>query len=365
MAAFIGKGKSDVSVTLRELATVDRISITDLLTLEATELDALSSNYEFRGRLDANCRNLTQRAFGEGDRAALDDIHRSLAAIYEQDLGAVPIDRIDCETQPILRDVAARFERAVLDDEMTRVPEDVVAAYPQTGREYVRWLKKLVGDHEAASHPLYDTYLKDQATADEFKFFMAQETNLDPRFDDILALMQVGRQGGEKMEIASNYWDEMGNGNSKEVHTELFDQSLRALDIDERYVSSSFLMEAVISGNLSACLALSRRHYYKSVGFFGVTEYLVPRRFRSFIAGWRRSGLPADGIAYHDLHVKIDAVHAAGWFKNVVAPLVDADPRTGRDIAVGALIRLNSSQRYLDAVLARFGGTLVAAHERV
>ncbi|OLL31276.1 hypothetical protein BTH42_12705 [Burkholderia sp. SRS-W-2-2016] len=219
---------------------------------------------------------------------------------------------------------------------------------PTDGDAFVEWLKRTMSDHPAAVHTFYREYLRDTADIDSLKVFLAQETTLDPRFDDILALMQVGTSGAEKMEIAKNYYDEMGCGEETGVHTYLFSKTLDALGIDTQYVNGALLPDSRVSGNLSACLVLSPRHHYKAIGYFGVTEYLAPRRFKDLVAGWRRLGLPEDGIAYHDLHIRIDAIHGRAWLDNVIRPLVDRDPRVAREIALGALIRLNSSARYLD-----------------
>jgi hypothetical protein len=44
-------------------------------------------------------------------------------------------------------------------------------------------------------------------------------------------------------------------------------------------------------------------------------------------------------------------------------PPADADPSIGREIALGALIRLNTSQDYLDALLPRLD-TALAGNSR-
>jgi hypothetical protein len=333
---------------------VDREFVTGLLELTAEEWRDCTGDYVFRAELDAACGRLVTQAYGDGDPVALRRLHDALAVIYDQDFGVTELAKVHCETQPILRDVAARLEQPVLAHELAQVDERQLRDYPADGRAFVHWLKRIIVEHPAGRHELYRSYLLKHATPADYRFFMAQETCLDPRFDDILALMQLGTSGQEKLELAGNYWDEMGNGNPDDVHTRMFAAALDALSIDDAYLSENLLLEARISSNLSAALALSRRHYLKSVGYFAVTEYLVPRRFKCMVAGWRRAGLPDAGIRYHDLHIGIDAVHASGWFKNVVAPLVQRDPATGREIAIGALIRLNSSQRYLDALLTRF-----------
>ncbi|MFE9023546.1 iron-containing redox enzyme family protein [Streptomyces sp. NPDC007808] len=313
---------------------------------------ALNTDLDFRKEVVLACRELVDTAYGQGDELALWNLHDILARIYDDDFGPPGVDRADKETQPIHRDIAAVLEKAVLERELADITDDEVSSYPEDPDAYVTWLKARIGDHGSRRHPLYREYLRNEAGVEEFRFFLAQESNLDPRFDDILALMQLGVSGQQKLELAANYWDEMGNGDPADVHTAMFARALRTVGADDAYIAKNQLLETRISGNLSACLALSRRHYLKAVGFMGVTEYMVPIRFRDFVDGWRRAGLPEDGVRYHELHIGIDAQHASGWFKNVVKPLIRDDPRSGREIATGALIRLNSSLRYLDAVLA-------------
>ncbi|MEW2608703.1 iron-containing redox enzyme family protein [Streptomyces sp. NPDC047880] len=325
----------------------------DLEHRSADELLRMSDDYGFRGDLAAACRALTSRAYDDGDRAALEEVHGALSLIYDREFSARPVQESDHEREPILRDVAAVLERAVLGHELRRIPEASVTGHPESGPEYVRWLKAVISDHPAGWHPLYHQHLAEHGSTEDLRLLLAQETSLDPRFDDILALLQIGRHGVEKMEIAANYWDEMGNGEHAGVHTTLFSQALEAIGADPEYIRREFLLEAGISGNISACLALSRRHYHKAVGYFGVTEYLAPRRFRCVVDAWRRHDLDEVGIVYHDLHIGVDAGHAAGWFKNVIGPLVSADPAAGRDIALGAMIRLNTSRDYLDTLLER------------
>ncbi|NML31729.1 iron-containing redox enzyme family protein [Paraburkholderia antibiotica] len=288
--------------------------------------------------LDARC----------DDPARLEYLHRVLAAIYDYRFSVPDVATVDIDFSPLFADIASLLEAAMLDAELNPIDEDIFWAMPTEGEAFVEWLKRTMSDHPAAVHTFYREYLRDAANVESLKVFLAQETTLDPRFDDILALMQVGTSGTEKMEIAKNYYDEMGCGDASGVHTYLFSKTLDALGIDSDYVNGTLLPDSRVSGNLSACLVLSQRHHYKAVGYFGVTEYLAPRRFKDLVAGWRRLGLPEEGIAYHDLHIRIDAIHGRAWLDNVIRPLVDHDPRVAREIALGALIRLNSSARYLD-----------------
>ncbi len=321
-------------------------------SMGSTAWNALNSDYALRGRIAGECAELIQRANSPDGAQAYQFMHNFLAVIYQRDFSRQEVSESECETQPVLRDIAAIFEKSMLDDELASV-RDLVSDYPTNGREFVQWLKLLISGHPASRHPYYQSYLPEHGTREDMRFLLAQETSLDPRFDDILALIQIGTQGREKMEIAANYWDEMGIGEHGSEHSALFARTLSAINIDSSYIKENLQIEAKLCGNLSAALALSRRHYYKAIGYFGVTEYLAPRRFRSLTQAWRRLELPLEGIRYHDIHIEVDAGHAVGWLKNVIEPTVDRDPNIGREIASGALVRLNTSARYLDALLAR------------
>ena len=330
-----------------ELATFMK----DLPSMKASDWREANRNYEFRSKIADSCYELVDSSTKGAVTESV--LHDHLGTIYDLEFGAPNPHSSDCETQPILRDIAAILEEAMLGMEVDNARDRLKGylPFPEDGSGYVRWLKELISDHRAGSHPFYHKHLAEHGTREDIKFLLAQETSLDPRFDDILALIQLGVKDEAKMEIAANYWDEMGNGKLSDVHTVLFSKALNELDVTDKFIDDNYMLEAQLCGNLSAALALSRRHYFKAVGYFGVTEYLAPRRFRNLISAWRRLGLSEDGAHYHDLHISVDAGHANGWFRNVVGPAVEQDPNVGHEIAIGALMRLNTSERYLDALL--------------
>jgi hypothetical protein len=168
--------------------------------------------------------------------------------------------------------------------------------------------------------------------------------------------MQVGTSGGTKMEIAQNFWDEMGNGIDSQVHTSLFNQIFTVFDISADDFEEGLTAEALLSGNLVFMLCRYRQFFPEAVGFLGMTEWLVPDRFVNVLHAWERLGLPPTGIAYHRLHVTVDAGHAAGWFRNVVLPHAES-PFMRRGMARGAIWRLNSSARHLDERLQAAGAS--------
>jgi hypothetical protein len=314
----------------------------------------ITADYRLREAVAESCRILVNAAYGLGDAKAFAQVHQLLGAIYDLDFQSPSLAQVDAETQPVLRDIAAILEDGMFSHELSLVDTREFVDHPRRGDDYVDWLKRLISSHGASAHPLYGEYIAHRADVRDLAFFMIQEASLDPRFDDILALLQIGMPALHKLELAGNYQDEMGNGLLEDVHTVMFSRVLAALGVDTEAIRTHMLTAALAAGNLSACMALVRRHRHKAIGYFGVTEYLAPRRFKHVVAAWRRNALPTDGIRYHQAHIGIDAQHAQGWMQNVIAPMVDACPEEGLHIALGVAIRLNSSQRTLDAILDHF-----------
>lgn len=253
-----------------------------------------------------------------------------------------------------LHEVTRLLEVATIAAEDEYLPDGLLDQAPAEPKEYLRWLKTLARQHRVFKHPYYREFIHHQAGPEDLRTYILQESVVDGRFDDLLAMMQIGTSGPAKMEIASNFWDEMGNGDPAEVHTHLFSKIFDVFEITEEELDRVLTANSLLSGNLAVLLCRYRQYYPEAVGFLGMTEWLVPDRFKSVVSAWQRLGLPDIGIVYHRLHITIDSVHAAGWFHNIVAPAAGSEAMR-RGIARGTLWRLNSSARYLDE---RMGNTV-------
>ena len=301
-----------------------------------------------RDRVLAEVSALNVRA-GSGDAGAFHAQQLLLGRIYGL-CTRIP-DRPSAEGSVALHAVTSALEQATMAAEDRGIEPGLIDSAPTGGSAYVAWLKRLARQHRSFRHPYYLEFIHDHATGDDLRTYVIQESAVDGRFDDLLAMMQVGTSGKAKMEIAANFWDEMGNGDPASVHTSLFNQIFDVFDIDDREIQSALSANALLSGNLAVLLCRYRRLYPEAVGFLGMTEWLVPLRFRAVVRAWERLGLPEAGIVYHRLHIPVDSHHAAGWFRNVVEPAA-GDEFMRRGIARGAMWRLNSSSRYLDECLA-------------
>lgn len=268
-----------------------------------------------------------------------------LSRIYELVM-QIP-DGETAEGSAVLHEVTRLLETATLAAEDRHIAPGLLESAPTEPKAYLSWLKRSARSHRVFKHAYYHEFIRDHAGVADLRNYVIQESVVDGRFDDLLAMMQVGTSGASKLEIANNFWDEMGNGDAAEVHTHLFNKIFEVFEITDEELRDGLSANAMLNGNLAVLLCRYRRFYPEAVGFLGMTEWLVPDRFVQVVRAWERLGLPDVGIVYHRLHITIDSQHAAGWFHNVVVPAA-ASPAMRRGIARGSLWRLNSSGRYLD-----------------
>ena len=279
-------------------------------------------------------------------------IHQFLKDFYDQQMTHSEQLKHDVSISGIGYDIKKLFEDEILSSDIKKA-ETLLEQYYFDYAQPIQQFKQLMKDHAAFDHACYKDFIGKRASKQDLRYYLIQETCLDPKFDDLLALMKIGLKGKIKMEIAHNYWDEMGNGNLEEVHTHLFDASLKDLGVSAEDIDKEVSYESIRSGNFSSALCLNRDYVYKAIGYFGVTEYLAPRRFKHVIEAWKRESLPPAGILYHDLHIVVDVGHANGWFNNVIEPLCKLSQEFANEIFIGAAIRLNTSAEYLDSLQSK------------
>jgi hypothetical protein len=186
------------------------------------------------------------------------------------------------------------------------------------------------------------------------KWFLRQEVGGEAGFDDLVALTQVRVPERAKLEMARNYWDEMGRGAARGMHgpmlARLADElALAALD------HVPVVWESVALGNLMAGLAANRRYAYHAIGALGVVELTAPGRSAMTNAGLKRCGVAAHVRQYYALHATLDVKHSQAWNAEVLAPLVAANPEVAPAIAEGAWMRLAAGARCFARYRAELG----------
>ena len=211
------------------------------------------------------------------------------------------------------------------------------AAAPTDADGFVAWFAALEQNGPGQNDPLFP-WLAVKATHEQMRWFLTQEVAGEAGFEDLSALTQVKMPEQTKLEIARNYWDEMGRGNPKGMHGPMLDVLAHRLGLTP--VMEETIWQSLALANTMAGLAVNRRYAFQSIGALGIVEQTAPGRATLVAQGLKRLGVPAEDRHYFDLHAILDVKHAEAWNAEAIHPLVASDPGLAAPIAEGALMRL-------------------------
>ncbi|MEA3388416.1 iron-containing redox enzyme family protein [Sphingobium sp. CCH11-B1] len=245
----------------------------------------------------------------------------------------------------------ARLERAFIEELRAEVHAEAARA-PTDAEGFIAWFEALKQSGPGQHDRLFP-WLADQADRDQIRWFLSQEAAGEAGFDDLVAMTQVKLPTRAKMELARNYWDEMGRGNVKGMHGPMLSQLVEILDLDTRIERTCW--ESLALANAMTAMATSRFYAWHSVGALGVIELTAPDRSAHTARALKRIGLSNAERRYFDLHAVLDIKHSEDWNEEAIKPLVAEDPRRATAMAEGALIRLRCGARCFDAYRAHFG----------
>lgn len=269
--------------------------------------------------------------------------HRQLAASHAARLGPRLDEIVKDEAawnDTLQNELAAiRLERAFVESERAAVADEIGRVPIEVDR-FIAWFEGLRVSGPGQGDALFP-WLADAASLDEMRWFLAQEVAGEAGFEDLVALAQLKLPNRPKLEMARNYWDEMGQGHEGGMHGPLLGNLKHALRLD----NGDPVWEAQALGNLMVALATSRHYQYQAIGALGVIELTAPGRAEHVNAGLKRLGVAGDVRRYFALHATLDVRHSETWLREVFRPLVAAEPRVAPRLAEGALLRLRAGQR--------------------
>lgn len=246
---------------------------------------------------------------------------------------------------PELEHALVGLELAFVESERACVRAHAANA-PTDPDAFVAWFEALErtgpGQHDALF-----PWLAEEAPREAMVWFLTQEIAGEAGFDDLVALTQVKMPPRVKLELARNYWDEMGQGNAGGMHGPMLTRLAEALDIGKPE-PERVVWESLALANLMAALANNRRYAYQSIGALGAIELTAPGRAALVNQGLKRLGLAGEARRYFALHATLDVKHSKSWNTEVIHPLVTEDPALAPLIAEGALMRLRAGQRCFD-----------------
>jgi hypothetical protein len=218
----------------------------------------------------------------------------------------------------------------------------VADAVPTGANAFVGWFERLQHGGPGQDDPLFP-WLAETASAEQMRWYLQQEAAGEAGFEDLTAYAQVKLPTRVKLELARNYWDEMGRGNVKGMHGPMLERLVEELKLKPSIDET--VWESLMLANVMTAMATRRDYAWHAVGALGAIELTAPRRSAAVAAGLKRLGVPAKVRVYVDLHAVLDVKHSAAWNAEAIAPAVAEDPRRAVAIAEGALMRLQCGAR--------------------
>ena len=243
---------------------------------------------------------------------------------------------------------SARRDRELLEvereflEELRSEASARAARAPTDPEAFVAWFEELADSGPGQNDALFDWLARD-ADLDQMRWYLEQEAAGEAGFDDLTAYTQVKLPGRIKLELARNYWDEMGRGNAKGMHGPMLQRLVEALELSPTIDTTAW--ESLALANAMTAMATRRDFAWHALGALGVIELTAPGRSAAVAAGLKRLDVASKDRLYFDLHATLDVKHSAAWNAEAIAPAVAEDPRRARAIAEGALIRLECGAR--------------------
>lgn len=256
------------------------------------------------------------------------------------------------EATPAVLDRDARLRRLELGfiEELRREVAAEAAAVPADPDGFIAWFEGLKLSGPGQGDALFP-WLAEDASRAELTWFFEQEAAGEAGFDDLVAFTQVKLPIAAKLELARNYWDEMGRGNRKGMHGPML--AILSHTLDAEPTIEATVWESLALANAMTAMATNRHFAWHSIGALGVIELTAPGRSAMVAKGLRRIGLGDKERRYFDLHAVLDVKHSEDWNREALRPLVEEDPRRAAAIAEGALIRLNCGARCFESYRGR------------
>jgi hypothetical protein len=219
---------------------------------------------------------------------------------------------------------------------------EAAAEAPSDPDSFVGWFEELKQVGPGQNDPLFP-WLAERADLEQMRWYLQQEAAGEAGFDDLTAFTQVKLPDRIKLELARNYWDEMGRGNAKGMHGPMLGRLVEALKLQPTIETT--VWESLALANAMTAMATRRDYAWHALGALGVIELTAPDRSAAVASGLGRLGIRPKTRLYFDLHATLDVKHSIAWNAEAIVPAVAEDPQRARAIAEGALIRLSAGAR--------------------
>ena len=255
-----------------------------------------------------------------------DDLQLALYTLYELHYrGFAGVDE-DLEWDTGLLALRARLEAVFLTALRTDVPggDDVDAEVAALVVEHV--------DAAGVSH-----HLRRAGQRWQLREYVAMRSLYHLKEADPQAWVIPRLEGAAKAGLVSVEHDEYGGGRPERMHSALFADMMRELDLDDAYGRHLDAAPAPVLAevNLMSLCGLHRSLRGALVGQFAVVELTSSPGSERLVRAARRLGCGPATVGFYAEHVEADAVHEQLVRTAIIAPLVAGDPAMAASVVFG------------------------------
>lgn len=252
------------------------------------------------------------------------------------------IDRIRDDT-PL---VEAALRRRVIDIETQHLPVYQLECVSDfTPERAVQELADKVFSHRINTHPLLEEMFKNGISPRQVKIFLENYYVNNRLFHLFIATLNLCTPLERRTELANNFYDELGAGDSAMAHPVLFFKNFNHI---EKPTCISPLPEALSLVNAKTYAAFLSGDYHYGMGGFGYIELAMPNQMKKILMGLRKSGLPEADLEFWEAHIYIDEEHGKAWFSEMLH-LIET-PEEAQKCLVGGMRLLDARAKMYDGV---------------
>ena len=278
-------------------------------------------------------------AISDIDALSDDDFGLALYLCYEVHYRT--LTEADWEWDPGLLGFRSRLEQVFVD----RLREEIGHVTTDGSTDVVSALDDLV---RGRSGPSLSVYLSDSGTLDQFRELCVHRSIYHLREADPHSFGIPRLTGEAKAALVEIQFDEYGYGNAEYMHSALFAGTMTSLGLDATYGSYVENLPGVTLAmvNLTSMFALQRRWRAALVGHLAISHMTSVEPMYRYSQALARFGIGSDGRRFYDVHVNVDARHAAIARDRLVASLISAEPHLETDLLFGAAAVLMLEGRF-------------------
>src|ERR1700761_1257527 len=172
-------------------------------------------------------------------------LHRRLAYFNRRRL--TPAVPGESWREALFGDIEMLLEEGKFLDAERKAAQPFLDGVPSEPSAFVAWFERLREGGPGQGDTLFP-WLAESASREAMRWFLLQEVAGEAGFEDLVALTQVKMPVGPKLELARNYWDEMGRGAETGMHGPMLGRLATALGIDSQ--AKTTVWEALALANL-------------------------------------------------------------------------------------------------------------------